>query len=345
MTAAPEQLIAKPGIEPAQDILSDVLARVRLSGAIFLQGEYAAPWAFDSPESHELIRVLAPGARHLIVFHIVREGRCWVSSRGARLELQAGDVAVLPHADRHVMGSPGHERAVAIAELLPPPPWNGVQVCRYDGGGENTGVVCGYLKCEELLFNPFLRRLPPAFRVRPAPGPAAKWMQACIDYALDESAWRQPGGAALQSRLPEMLFVEALRLYAQGMPGDGIGWLAATQDPVAGHALGLMHADPSRKWSVTELATRCFSSRSVLDERFRRLLGCSPIRYLTEWRLQLAAELLRGTRLKVADVGARVGYDSEEAFSRAFRRHLGSSPARWRESARELAPRPGVPST
>jgi AraC-like DNA-binding protein len=324
MTLAPEVLTGKP------DLLSDVLARVRLSGAIFLRGEYSAPWALDSPESHELLQLLAPGAKRLILFHIVREGSCWVSARGERVEMRAGDVAVLPFADRHLMGSPGYADAIPIAQLLPPPPWDGVPTCRFEGGGANTSVVCGYLKCDDLLFNPMLRLLPPLFRVRPQPGPAEQWMHACVQYALDENVHRRPGGASVMARLPELLFIEALRLYANGIPANATGWLAAMKDPVVGHALAHMHAEPAHRWSVTELATRSFTSRSVLDDRFRKLLGCSPIRYLTEWRLQLAADLMRGGRIKLADVAQRVGYESEEAFSRAFRRHVGQSPGQWR---------------
>jgi AraC-like DNA-binding protein len=334
MTVPPNELTGKPGLQPPTDLLSDALARVRLSGAIFLRGEYGAPWALDSPESQDLVQVLAPGAKRLILFHIVREGRCWVSARGDKVELEAGDVAVLPFADRHVMGSPGSGKAVPIAELLPPPPWSGVQTCRVDGGGEKTGVVCGYLKCDDLLFNPFLRLLPPLFRVRPQAGPAAEWMSACVRFALEQGDSARPGSATMMARLPELLFVEALRLHAQDLPGNETGWLAALQDPVVGDALSHLHAEPAHKWTVTELATRCFTSRSVLDERFRRLLDCSPIRYLAEWRLELAADLLRSTRMKIAAVAEQVGYESEEAFSRAFRRRVGTSPARWRDEIR-----------
>lgn len=347
MTIAPERLTGKPRFEPPRDILSDVLARVRLSGAIFLLGDYRAPWALDSPETCELVQLLAPGARRLILFHILREGRCWVQARGVRVELQAGDIAVLPFADRHVMGSPGCERAVPIAHLLPPPPWEGIPVCRCDGGGESSSVVCGYLKCEELLLGSMLRLLPPLFRARPERGAATQLMHACVEYALDEAAHARAGGATMLARLPELLFVEALRIHAESQPDDATGWLAATRDPVVGHALSHLHAEPARKWSVTELATRCFTSRSVLDERFRRLLGCSPIRYLTEWRLQLAAEALRSTRAKVGAIARDVGYESEEAFSRAFRRYVGSSPGQWRNGngsgvATFLAPAPGT---
>jgi transcriptional regulator GlxA family with amidase domain len=160
-------------------------------------------------------------------------------------------------------------------------------------------------------------------------------MQACVRYALDESGQKRPGASSLMTRLPELLFIEALRLHAEGLPVDGGGWLAALRDPVVGQALAHLHAEPAHKWTVTELATRSFTSRSVLDDRFRKRLGCSPIRYLTEWRLQLAADLLRTTRLKHAAIAERVGYESEEAFSRAFRRYVGSSPSNWLDGARD----------
>ena len=334
MTGMPDTLTETPQRAPASpDVLSDVLSRVRLSGALFLRGEYEAPWALDSPECADLVGLLAPGARRLILFHIVREGRCWLRAKGVRVELAEGDVAVLPYADRHEMGSPGCGKPVPISQLMPAPPWNGVPVCRIAGGGERSGIVCGYLKGDELLFNPFLRLLPPVFRVRPREGAAMEWMRACIHYMLDEGGAQRAGSANLMARLPELLFVEALRLYGESLPERGTGWLAAMRDPVVGHALSHLHAEPARKWTLQELATRSFSSRSVLDERFRRLLGCSPIRYLTEWRLQVAADLLRTTRLKLGAVAERVGYGSEEAFGRAFRRHVGESPARWRDSS------------
>lgn len=330
MIALPDQPTEMPPSgATASDLLSDVLRRVRLSGAIFLRGEYAAPWAFDSPAPADLVRMLAPDAERLVLFHIVRHGSAWVEACGRRVKAQAGDLVVLPHADRHQMGHPDGVEPVPIATLLPPPPWQSVPVCRFNGGGEPTGVVCGYLRCDELLFNTLLRCLPPLFRVRPAEGPGRDWVGACIDFALDESAGARGGSSALMARLPELLLVEALRLHAeQGPAGDG--WLAAIQDPVVGRALALLHADVTHGWTLEELAERAASSRSVLDERFRRLLGQPPMRYLTLWRMQLASEWLRSTPLKLADIAERAGYGSEEAFSRAFRRHVGITPAQWR---------------
>lgn len=337
MTTTPDRLIEAPDRSSGPhgtDLLSDVLSRIRLSGAVFLRGEYSAPWTFDSPESRDLVDLLAPGAQRLILFHIVREGAAWVGARGERIDLEPGDLAVLPHADRHLMGSrPDKAEPIPIADLLPPPPWQGVPVCRFEGGGQTTGVVCGYLKCDELLFNSFMRRLPPVFRVRPPAGPIADMIKACINYALDERSHPRSGSAPLTTRMPELLLIEALRLYSEDAASD-TGWLAAISDPVVGRALALLHAEPARQWTVEELAGCAAASRSVLDERFRRLLGQPPIRYLAEWRMQLAADLMKDTPAKLAAIAATVGYGSEEAFGRAFRRYLGISPGQWRSKLR-----------
>lgn len=336
MIETPRVLIEQPdpaSEPPGTSLLADVLARIRLAGAMFLRGEYAAPWAFDSPERSDLVALLAPGAERLVLFHVIREGRAWVSARGERIDAEPGDLVLLPHADRHLMGSHEPAEPVPIATLLPPPPWHGVPLCRFDGGGATTGVVCGYLKCDELLFNSLLRHLPPLFRVRPPAGPTAELIQACISYALDESMQAREGRVALTARMPELLLIEALRLFSE-QSGAGSGWLAAINDAVVGRALALLHAEPRRKWTLEDLARRAATSRSVLDERFRRLLGQPPMRYVAEWRMQLAAAQLRNTDAKIADIADAIGYGSEEAFSRAFQRHVGVSPARWRSGGK-----------
>jgi len=336
MIETPRVLIEQPDPAPERQqsgLLSDVLSRIRLSGAMFLRGEYAAPWAFDSPERDDLVALLAPGAERLVLFHVIRAGRAWVSARGDRIDVQPGDLVVLPHADRHLMGSIAPADPIPIANLLPPPPWEGVPICRFDGGGESTEVVCGYLRCDDLLFNSLLRHLPPLFRIRPPSGPTAELIQACISYAIDDRGQAHEGRVALTAHLPELLLTEALRLYSAQNAASG--WLAAINDPVVARALALLHAEPRRKWTLEELAQRAATSRSVLDERFRRLLGQSPMRYVAEWRMQLAAEQLRTTQAKIGDIAEAIGYGSEEAFSRAFQRHVGVSPARWRSEGQK----------
>jgi AraC-like DNA-binding protein len=319
----------------AAGLLEDVLRQVRLKGALILRAEFTEPWAYESPASEDLVTALQLGTQQLILFHLVPEGRCRLTLTHKRdsVDLEGGDVVVIPYGDQHRVGHPDADRPVPINDLLPPMPWSEFPVVRHGGGGARTQFVCGYLACEDLLFNPFLRALPPLFRVRPPGGPAASWIEASYRYAL-EGATPEAAG-----RLFELIFVEVMRLYAGGLEPQAAGWLAALGDPVVGRALVHLHAAPTQPWTVAELASRVAVSRSVLDERFRRQLGRPPMRYLTEWRLQLAADLLRSTTHGVAEVAARVGYESEASFNRAFRRLLGQPPARWRERARSAAPR------
>jgi AraC-like DNA-binding protein len=329
MIETPSELIGTPSrtmSATATTLLSDVLARIRLTGALFLKGEYTAPWAFDSPGSCILAELLSPDAERLIVFHVVRKGRVWISAGGHHLEFEAGDLAILPASHRHVMGSPEFAEPVPIKELLPQSPWNDIPILRHGGDGELTEMVCGYFRCDELLFNSFLRSLPPLIKIRPV-GTAAALLEAALSRALEEGP-----GCGTAVRLPELLLVEALRLYSSEAPST-TGWLAATNDPVVSRALKLIHDDPLRDWTADDLARAAATSRSVLGERFRALLGQSPIHYLVEWRMQLAANLLVSTELRLAAIAERAGYGSEAAFSRAFHRHVGMSPAQWRSTA------------
>ena len=331
MIETPGRLIETPSIggpsEHSDDLIADLLSHVRLSGALFLRGRYSAPWALESPGNCDLVDLLTPQAERLLVFHTVRRGRIKVSALGMTVEGGPGDMIMLPHADRHIMGSIADGQPMPIAQMLPPPPWKDIPVVEMNGGGgDEAEIVCGYFRCDELLFNAVLRRLPPLIAVHPE-GSVATLLNAAIDYALEDGS--RSGGITAMDHVTEMLLREALRLHA-GESREDAGWLAAVNDPVVGRALKLIHDDPERDWSADGLARAANTSRSVLGDRFRSLLGQSPIRYLVEWRMQIAAELLRSTELKLAAVAERVGYGSEAAFSRAFRRHVGQAPAEWR---------------
>lgn len=333
MIETPSGVIGTPSrgsTSTASGLLADVLGRIRLSGSLFLKGEYSSPWAFDSPGNCALIDLLSPGAERLIVFHTVRRGALWITAAGHRVELQAGDLAILPASHRHLMGSHEMVEPVQISDLLPPAPWSDVPVLQHGGNGEVTELVCGYFRCDELLFNSFLRSLPPVIRIRPV-GSAATLLEAVLSRALEDG----PVGDGSTVRLPELLLVEALRLYSSEAP-LATGWLAATNDPVVSRALKLIHDDPLHDWTVAELSRAAATSRSVLGERFRQLLGQSPIHYLAEWRMQLAANLLVATDLRLSAIAEQAGYSSEAAFSRAFQRHVGKSPAQWRAIGRGL---------
>jgi AraC-like DNA-binding protein len=316
---------------PSADVLQTTLDQLHIEGAIFFRSEFTADFEYWTTPN-EVASDLHPGAERLLIFHIVARGRCWVTQGDDRQWAEAGDVIVLPYGDDHAMGAGGPAPRVELTDLLDLPPWTEVPNVRHGGGGEPTNLVCGFLHSLDPLFDPTMRALPRMFVARPTAS-AAQWVQASITYAMDETLPYKDPGNPLATRLPELVVTEVLRAHLATAPAVDHGWLAALRDPVLAPALSLLHADPGRKWTVAELAAGAAVSRSLLDERFRLVLGISPIRYLTEWRMHEAVELLR-TDLGVAAIARRVGYDSEEAFSRAFKRERGLSPAHWRAQRR-----------
>ncbi len=326
MTRTPAVRAATPEM-----VMEDALERLRLEGALFFKSELTDPFQFESTPL-ALADTLVPGADRLILFHIVASGSCWVAvESGDRYWAHEGDVIVMPYGDHYEMGGQSAAETVSILSLLEPLPWAVMPLLRHGGGGPRTEVVCGYLHSDDPLFDPAMRALPPVFVVRFPDGPATRWVQASIAYALADAALpsnRSPNRAA--TRLPELVLIEVLRAHLASAPAAGHGWIAALRDPVLAPALALLHNAPARRWTVADLAAGVAVSRSSLDDRFRQLLGQSPIRYLTEWRMHLANELLATTDLTIFAIARRVGYDSEEAFSRAFKRERGDSPSHWR---------------
>ena len=320
-------------VAPRSDALQAAIDRLTLQGAIFLRAEYREPWAYESLSGPVTANLLRPGTDRVILFHVVASGRCWVSVKdGPRHWASAGDVIVLPYGDQHRMGGQADAEPVSIATFLDSPPWSRMPVLRHGADGPQTDVVCGYLHSTDRLFDPDLRVFPSIFVVRPPGGTAAASVQANIAFALSQTAPSPTGIGTPTTRLPELLLVEILRLHLATAPAVDQGWGAMLRDPVLSSAIALLHRSPEHKWTVTELAKSAAVSRSALDERFRNVLGRSPIRYLTEWRMHLAQNLLATTDLGVVSIARRVGYDAEEAFSRAFKRTYGAPPRVWRES-------------
>lgn len=310
--------------------LAAALGRLRLDGAIFLRGVYTEAWAYESVPGSDAAALLAPGAPRVVLFHVVARGRAWVEVDGEeRLYAGAGDVVVLPYGDTHRMGGTGEAPCTPLATLLTPPPWEAMPVVRLGGGGAATELVCGYLTCDDPLFDPRFRALPPAFVVHPPTGAAREWVRAGIDYALAQTEVVSDHLEA-PVQIPESLLVEVLKLHLASAPAAQRGLLRGLRDPVIGPALAAVHRDPARRWTVDALAHEACCSASVLDQRFRQVLGIAPIRYLAEWRIHVAGDLLRSSDLPVATVARRVGYDAEEAFSRAFKRARGEPPSLWR---------------
>lgn len=310
--------------------LADALARVRLRGAIFLRGEYTEAWAYESMPPGDAAAILAPGARRLLLFHVVASGRCWIETDGERHWANGGDVIVLPYNDEHRMGGTADAALISIATLLDPPPWARMPVIRHGEGGPTTSVVCGYLICEDPMFDPRMKVFPSVFVVSPSAGPARDWVLASINYALQQTAQTAVDPLKAPTRVPELLLAEVIKLHLSNAPAAEHGWVRALHDPVLAPALAAIHGSPGRKWSVVTLAREANVSPSLLDERFRDVLGLAPIRYLTGWRMRIAEDLLRTSDLSLGAVGRRVGYESEEAFSRAFKRAHAQAPSAWR---------------
>jgi AraC-like DNA-binding protein len=326
--------VTVPDQRPSSSVLNGALDRLRLEGALFLRAEYREPWAYESLPGCDTAKILRPDADRVILFHVVASGACWVQVEGGeRHWAMQGDVIVLPYGDQHRMGGVHEAEVVSLSTFLDMPPWPSMPVIRHGrDGGALTAVVCGYLHSQDPLFDPRLRVFPPVFVVRPAPGPATEWVRANVAYALEQTSTSSDAAGGVMGRLPELLLVEVLRLHLASAPAADHGWLAALEDPVLQPALALLHGAPARHWTVASLAKESAVSRSVLDARFRDVLGRSPIRYLTDWRMHLAEDLLATTDQSVSTVAHQVGYDAEEAFSRAFKRAHGSSPSVWRSS-------------
>jgi AraC-like DNA-binding protein len=322
------------GVIPPVDPLRSALERLRLEGAFFLRAEYREAWAYESLTGAATASILRPGTERVLLFHVVASGTCWVATSGGDKHwAKAGDVIVLPYGDQHRMGGVEQAVAVPLMTIMEPPPWRRLPVIiRHGEDGARTDVVCGFLHSQDVLFEPGLQVFPPVFVVRPTEGRLADWVRTSIDYVLEQADASPLGPATIPTRLPELLLTEILRLHLSTAPAIDSGWLAALRDPVLAPALAALHTAPARRWTVTGLAAAASVSRSLLDDRFRQVLHRAPIRYLTEWRMHLAEDLLATTDLGVSAVARRVGYDAEEAFSRAFKRVHGTSPALWRSA-------------
>lgn len=317
---------------PDQDptgTLGTALERLQIGGAIFLHAHYTEGWAFRSLPNEDLGALLAPEARRIVPFHVVAGGRCWIEVDGERHWADAGDVIVLPYGDRHEMGGSEDAVVVEVGTLVPTPPWEQMPFIEHGAGGETTHVVCGYITCEDPLFDPELRALPPVFVVHPE-GPAAQWVRASTEFALQQTALVDGARVQTPPQLVRLLLVEVLKLHLASAPAAERGFIRALHDPVVAAAMAVIHRAPEQKWTVTSLAAAGNVSSSLLDERFREVLGMPPIRYLTTWRMHVAQDLLASTVLGVAAIARRVGYESEEAFSRAFKRKHGIAPSLWR---------------
>ena len=323
------------------DVLSEVLRAVRLNGAVFFTIEAAPPWVAEAPAAGQVAQQVLPGSEHVIEYHVVTRGSCYGTLHGGEpVPLATGDVIVFPHGDAHVMSSQPGLRGQFDTSLfrLPERGQLPIAVSLNASCPTSAEVVCGFLGLDARPYNPLLSALPRVIHVPKRATSGAALVERLIEVAVHESSTRRPGSESMLARLSELFFIEMVRHYLASLPSGTTGWLAGLRDDVIGRALAVLHDRPAATWTLEDLAKEVGISRSVLAERFHHYVGTPPMQYLARWRMQLAAGLLSGTNVTLAEVAERVGYGSEAALSRAFKRLVGVAPSAWRDGAR---PDPG----
>jgi len=317
------------------DALSDVLRVAHLTGGVFLHADFFAPWCMSARVAPEHCGpALGPNA-HLILYHYVVEGDLRIQIEGENdkdLVIEAGEVVLLPRNDPHLMGSDLSLPPVAGRDIIRPPTNGGLASIHHGGGGGRTRMICGFLGCAGGERNPVISTLPPLLKLNVEQAGAAEWIRSTFHYAAEELSAGRPGSETVLAKLSELLFVEAVRRYAEALPDGQTGWLAGLREPSVARALALLHGDIVRRWTVDDLSREVGLSRSALADRFIRLIGTPPMHYLASWRMQVAAQKLRNTSASLAQIAEMIGYDSEAAFSRAFKKTFGTAPATWRRS-------------
>jgi AraC-like DNA-binding protein len=330
------------GLAPAPDLpqnlrmdaLSELLRAVKLSGALFYNSSCTAPWCLQAPKSSAFLPYIRANATHVIEFHHITEGNAYVRVGEETTPLTAGDIVMMPHGDAHEMGAGTGGKPICGEDALPAL-WSGrIALASFGGGGANTGLVCGYLACDGELLKPVLTGLPRVVRVNIRADLSGEWLDNMLRHAVAQAGAAAPGSEVIIAHLAEVLFTEVLRRYLLALPQGRTGWLAGAGDPAVGRALAALHREPAHEWTLDALAGVVGISRSALTEKFTRYIGQAPMAYLTDWRLELGAEALRSTSRSVQRVALDVGYESEAAFNRAFKRRFSLPPARYRKEAR-----------
>jgi AraC-like DNA-binding protein len=314
------------------DAFSEILSGVKMNGALYFNAEFSAPWCFSAPSSEALAPLLAAGVPHLVIYHFLIDGAAIVElPDGQSMELKPGDVVILPHGHPHLMTSGKCVTATSqTSAILSKMKLRDLSPLRAGGGGDTARFVCGYMACDPYVSRPILGGLPPVFKVNIRKDGSGQWLENSILRLVEEAASGQVGSAAMLAKLSEVLFVDTLRRYVVSLPEQQVGWLAGARDPIVGRSLGLLHSRVAHPWTIADLADQVGISRSALVERFTRYLAEPPMTYLTRWRLQLAARALENTPRGVAEIAGEVGYESEAAFNRAFKREFGQPPGQYR---------------
>lgn len=350
LSACPAELTDRlhPGLQ-SLDVLSDVLRAVRLTGAVYFDVTARAPWVAETPPSHAVCAAIMPEFEHVIGFHIVLDGQCWAEipdDPEPPVQLETGDAVIFVRGDGHVMASERGRRAAPDMTYYYRPRDRALPFVLNEVGGEGVPVrlACGYFGCDARPFNPVLEALPRLLHVKAASA-GGHLTRDLIRLALQEKHMPRDGGEAILSKLSELMFLQAVREHIYHLPAEARGWLSGLRDRHVGAALRLMHGRPAEPWTLDALAREVGLSRSAFAERFSDLMGTPAMQYLANWRLQLAARLLERPGKSIAQAAAEVGYESEAAFNRAFKKQVGVPPGQWRRTrAAAAGPPPPVGS-
>jgi AraC-like DNA-binding protein len=313
------------------DALSDVLRVIRLSGGVFLEAQFTAPWCVSGQLASSDCKPYLDAPRHVIASHFVAAGRMQLQPEGGEvIEVQAGEIVLLPHNSAHAFGSQLNPVPIPARDIMQAPKGVGLTRIVHGGGGDTTQLLCGFLG-SDTPFSPLLSALPSVLKLNVRSTVSGAWIESSFRFAASQIAAGHLGSTTVIAKLSELLFVEAVGQYVAGLPAERRGWLAGLKDPQIGRALALLHARPTESWTAESLAQEVGMSRSVFAERFSTVVGQPPMQYLALWRMHMAAQKLRDGHRSVAQVGASIGYESEAAFSRAFKRQFGESPGSWRK--------------
>ena len=280
-----------PDRKAVMDALSDVLRVAHLTGGVFLHADFFAPWCMSARVTPEHCGPALGPTSHLILYHYVVEGDLHVQIEGEdgeSLTIGAGEVVLLPRNDPHLMGSDLSLPPLAGSEIIRPPQDGGLASIHHGGDGARTRMICGFLGCASGEGNPVISTLPALLKLDVEQASAAEWIRSTFRYAAEEVSAGRPGSGTVLAKLSELLFVEAVRRYAETLPDGQTGWLAGLRDTHVARALALLHSDITRRWTVDDLGREVGLSRSALADRFIHLIGVPPMHYLASWRMQVA---------------------------------------------------------
>ena len=309
------------------DPLGEALHFLRMSGVFYTRAEFSAPWG-----------LLLPALPGCLMFHFLTSGRCCLEvSRTARHVLQQGDLVVVPHGQGHLLSNARGVRGAKLFDLPREPVSERYEILRHGGGGSATTMICGAVRFDHPAAQRLVEVLPDVIHIEASSSPHMEWINSMLRFMAAEAGELRPGGEAVITRLADILVIQALRAWIGQKPAARSGWLGALQHKQIGRALALVHRDPARAWSLDLLATESGMSRSAFAARFTELVGEPAMQYVARWRMQLALTRLKEDDVSLAVLAEEVGYQSEAAFSRAFKRFMGTSPGAIRRKAGKWA--------